>query len=160
MKRKSSWLTLLRQIVTNHLLQFLAIDRSDPKKFQVLQLIASLLGWTDEERERAGLARPGASSAIGSLRLPLSPFRRTPSTPSLNTDALLMNEVTPTNESLAELWSNFLEQEANEAGSRRGSTTTPHVGSGSGGGGGGGFPGSTNEASRSDSTSGTGLGIS
>lgn len=35
------------QIVTNHFLQFLALDRSDPKKFQILQLIAALLGWTD-----------------------------------------------------------------------------------------------------------------
>lgn len=36
-----------RQIVTNHFLHFLALDRSDPKKFQVLQLIAALLGWDD-----------------------------------------------------------------------------------------------------------------
>ncbi len=36
-----------RQIVTNHLLHFLALDRADPKKFQVLQLIAALLNWTD-----------------------------------------------------------------------------------------------------------------
>ena len=38
-----------RHIVTNHLLHFLALDRSDPKKFQILQLIAALLGWTDGE---------------------------------------------------------------------------------------------------------------
>ncbi|KAJ9642339.1 hypothetical protein H2201_004730 [Coniosporium apollinis] len=116
-----------RQIVTNHLLHFLALDRSDPKKFQVLQLIAALLGWNDEQREAAGLARPGAST--GSLRLPLSPFRRTPSTPSLNTE-LLMNDnrsgsvsAESNKESLAELWSNFLEQEAREGtgASRRGS---------------------------------------
>lgn len=36
-----------RQVVTNHLLHFVALDRSDPKKFQVLQLMAALLGWTD-----------------------------------------------------------------------------------------------------------------
>ena len=36
-----------RQIVTNYILHFLAIDRSDPKKFEALQLIASLLGWND-----------------------------------------------------------------------------------------------------------------
>jgi len=33
--------------VTNHFLQFLTLDRSDPKKFQILLLIAALLGWTD-----------------------------------------------------------------------------------------------------------------
>jgi hypothetical protein len=36
-----------RQIVTNYILHFLAIDRSDPKKFEALQLIASLLNWND-----------------------------------------------------------------------------------------------------------------
>lgn len=136
-----------RQIVTNHFLQFLALDRSDPKKFQILQLIAALLGWSDgtclrsnqllcipililwniEQREQAGLSRPGASNA--QLRIPLSPFRRTPSTPSLSTD-LLETPTGTSRESLAELWSEFLEREA-EAGvgtpgsriaSRRGST--------------------------------------
>lgn len=36
-----------RQIITNYFLHFLSIDRSDPKKFEALQLIAALLGWTD-----------------------------------------------------------------------------------------------------------------
>jgi hypothetical protein len=127
--------------VTNHLLHFLALDRSDPKKFQILQLIAALLGWTDEQREQAGLSRPSGggaalppatTSSFGSLRgltgaaragasstlSPASPasMHRTPSTPSLGhgeffTDS---NSVTSPNgrETLAELWQNFLEQEA------------------------------------------------
>lgn len=36
-----------RQLVTNHFLHFLALDRTDPKKFQVLQLIAALLAWNE-----------------------------------------------------------------------------------------------------------------
>lgn len=134
-----------RQIVTNYILHFLAIDRSDPKKFQALQLIASLLNWNDgttpifhfmrihiltssaEEREQAGLARPGTSNS--SLRIPLSPFRRVPSTPSLtgtmNTDPLLMESPSGNKESLAELWSDFLRREAGEGErSRRGSQAT------------------------------------
>ncbi|KAI0426316.1 hypothetical protein F5Y09DRAFT_69577 [Xylaria sp. FL1042] len=102
-----------RQIVTNHFLQFLALDRSDPKKFQILQVIAGLLNWTDEQREQAGLARPGASS--NSLRLPTSPFHRTPSTPSLNAE--FFSEPTPASankESLADLWAGFLERSAEE----------------------------------------------
>jgi chromosome segregation ATPase len=42
-------LTPSRHIVTNHFLHFLALDRSDPKKFQILQLIGALLGWNDGE---------------------------------------------------------------------------------------------------------------
>jgi len=111
-----------RQLVTNHFLHFITLDRSDPKKFQVLQLIAALLSWTDEEKEQAGLARPGASNTI--LRVPNSPFRRTPSTPSLSTQL----DTTTSKESLAELWSDFLEREAKEgmspSASRRPSTTS------------------------------------
>ena len=110
-----------RQLVTNHFLHFLALDRSDPKKFQILQLIAALLGWSEEQKEQAGLLRQGSMSLTGSLRVPVSPFRRTPSTPSLSTD---FNADSPasatTRESLAELWSEFLEREA-EAGGGGGS---------------------------------------
>ena len=117
-----------RHLVTNYLLQFLALDRSDAKKFQILQLIAALLGWTEEQKEQAGLLRQGSYSfGSGSLRLPVSPFRRTPSTPSLSTDFVPDSPVGASKETLAELWSDFLEREA-EAGSvggssRRGSVT-------------------------------------
>ncbi|KAJ5112105.1 hypothetical protein N7532_000150 [Penicillium argentinense] len=114
-----------RHIVTNHLLHFLSLDRSDPKKFQILQLIAALLGWDDEQREKAGLARPGTSSMPGKLRVPGTPLR-TPSTPNLATE--FMDNGASSKETLAELWSNFLEQEA-EAGKlnamRRGSHPGP-----------------------------------
>ncbi|KAJ5909157.1 hypothetical protein N7495_001839 [Penicillium taxi] len=99
-----------RHIVTNHLLHFLTLDRSDPKKFQILQLIAALLGWDDEQREQAGLARPGTSNISGKLRVPGTPLR-TPSTTNL-TDFM---DSASSKETLAELWSNFLEREA-EAG--------------------------------------------
>lgn len=49
------------------------------------------------------------------LKIPLSPFRRTPSTPSLS-DATFDNHQGGSKESLAELWSDFLEREAQEGG--------------------------------------------
>jgi archaellum component FlaC len=110
-----------RQLVTNHFLHFLALDRSDPKKFQILGLISALLGWNEQQKEQAGLLRQGAG--IGSLRVPVSPFRRTPSTPTLGD----FNPESPggaSRETLAELWSAFLEREAESGGagtSRRGS---------------------------------------
>ena len=128
-----------RQLVTNHFLHFLALDRSDPKKFQILQLIAALLGWDETQKEQAGLLRAGSNnfsstSTTGSLRVPLSPFRRTPSTPSLG-------EFVPespgggvsSRESLAELWSEFLEREA-EAGGNSASSRRPSIASSSRGG--------------------------
>lgn len=81
-----------------------------------MQLIAALLNWTDEQKEQAGLQRAGAASHTGSLRLPGTPMmHRTPSTPSLSRlDSDYLDSATSPSgkESLAELWQNFLEQEA------------------------------------------------
>lgn len=123
--------------MTNHLLHFLALDRSDPKKFQILQLIAALLGWTDEQREQAGLARPGVTTmSSSSMRLgPGSPLvHRTPSTPALmHSEYFGPDSATSpaSRETLAELWQHFLEQEAGAANvssktgkSRQGSQST------------------------------------
>ena len=118
-----------RQLVTNHFLHFLALDRSDPKKFQILQLIAALLGWDESQKEQAGLLRTGAG--LGSLRLPTSPFRRTPSTPSLSSDFVPESPGGASRESLAELWSEFLEREA-ESGGSAGGSRRGSVASGSG----------------------------
>ena len=152
-----------RQLVTNHFLHFLALDRGDPKKFQVLQLIAALLGWSEEQKEQAGLVRQGSMSLTGSLRVPVSPFRRTPSTPSLSTDFSAESPASATTrESLAELWSEFLEREA-EAGGGGGGSRRPSVASHQSmrspsvtspvGGGGGSLRGQSPEAKRSESRS-------
>lgn len=62
----------------------------------------------------------------------MSPFRRTPSTPSLASmsDPMLMASSSSNKESLAELWQDFLEREAAEGkegkeASRRGSAVSP-----------------------------------
>lgn len=57
--------------MTNHFLQFLALDRADPKKFQVLQLIAALLQWTDGKRTPFSLLHLSPLSPC--YRLPFNP---------------------------------------------------------------------------------------
>lgn len=51
-----------RRLVTNILLQFLATPRADRKRYEMLNLLGSILGWGDEEREKVGLQRSGGSS--------------------------------------------------------------------------------------------------
>ena len=63
-----------------------------------------------EQREQAGLARPGTSSTFGKLNAPSVSIHNTPSSPNLPTE--FMDNGTTSKESLAELWSNFLEQES------------------------------------------------
>ncbi|CAK7274889.1 hypothetical protein SEPCBS119000_006405 [Sporothrix epigloea] len=96
-------------VITNNLVAFLVLDRSDPKKFEILQILASILEWKDDVKEKVGLARPGASA--NTLRLPASPFGRTPSAPALH--AAIFSEPVPTGAnqpSLSELWTSFLKK--------------------------------------------------
>lgn len=81
-----------------------------------------------DQREQAGLSRPGTSSTMNNittaLKVPSFYVHRTPSTPSLMSDYMENGNNAGGKETLAELWSNFLEQEAEAAGheSKRGST--------------------------------------
>lgn len=46
-----------RRLVTNILLSFLTTSRADSKRFEMLSLLSTILGWDDTEREKAGLQR-------------------------------------------------------------------------------------------------------
>ncbi|KAJ9120797.1 hypothetical protein QFC22_002731 [Naganishia vaughanmartiniae] len=62
LRRNTSDTNVDRRLVTNVLLQFIATPRADPKKFEMLSLLATILSWEDSERERAGLQRAGGGS--------------------------------------------------------------------------------------------------
>lgn len=62
LRRNSSDTNVDRRLVTNVILSFLTTPRADPKRFEMLSLLSSILSWTDQEREKAGLQRSGASA--------------------------------------------------------------------------------------------------
>ena len=67
LRRSSSETNVDRQLVTNVLLSFLSTPRADPKRFEMLSLLSTILSWSDTEREKAGLQRAqnnGANSSI------------------------------------------------------------------------------------------------
>lgn len=72
LKRASPSSTVDKQVMTNFLLQFLSLPREDTKRYEILNLISSLLEWNDEQRQKAGLARTSSAN-----------FRRTNSNPML-----------------------------------------------------------------------------
>lgn len=78
-----------------------------------------------EQREQAGLSRPGTSNP--SLRNPISPWHRTPSTPTLNAANLGAHagELGGRKESIAGLFSEFLESEA-EGGSSKATSVSEY----------------------------------
>lgn len=55
------FLLSFRRLVTNILLSFLMTSRGDPKRFEMLSLLATILSWDDAEREKAGLQRQAAA---------------------------------------------------------------------------------------------------
>jgi GRAB domain len=63
LRRNSSDTNVDRRLVTNVLLAFLTTPRADAKRFEMLSLLATILSWTDPEREKAGLQRANSSIA-------------------------------------------------------------------------------------------------
>ncbi|KAI9004790.1 hypothetical protein BC832DRAFT_558265 [Gaertneriomyces semiglobifer] len=49
-----------RTLIVNLLVSFLQLQRGDPKRFQTLSVISSVLGFTDEEKVKVGLMKPAA----------------------------------------------------------------------------------------------------
>lgn len=76
LRRTSNNTNVDRRLVTNVLLQFLNTPRGDTKRFEMLTLLSSILQWTDDEREKAGLQRAGPPAAKSSLLSTLSPVSK------------------------------------------------------------------------------------
>lgn len=69
LRRSSTDTNVDRRLVTNILLSFLTTPRADSKRFEMLSLLATILSWNDDEREKAGLQRnnPSHASSLPSL---------------------------------------------------------------------------------------------
>ncbi|OCH89314.1 hypothetical protein OBBRIDRAFT_794357 [Obba rivulosa] len=104
LRRSSPDTSVDRRLVTNVLLSFLMTPRADPKRFEMLSLLASILSWTEDEREKAGLQRR-ASATQGSLL-----WGRSAASSPKGKNAEL--ERTDETESFSKLWVEFLLTEA------------------------------------------------
>ncbi|CAG8478830.1 2505_t:CDS:2 [Paraglomus occultum] len=70
MREESSENNVDRRLITNLLIAFFNTPRGDSKRFEILQLMGSVLHWTDEQKEQVGLIRRAPST-------PRSPDERT-----------------------------------------------------------------------------------
>ncbi|KAG5634220.1 hypothetical protein H0H81_002828 [Sphagnurus paluster] len=106
LRRNASETNVDRRLVTNVLLSFLTTPRADPKRFEMLSLLATILSWSDHEREKAGLQRASSTPA------PAPSFWSRSSasnSPGKNMDL----DKTDETESFSRLWVEFLLTEAN-----------------------------------------------
>ncbi|KAH9852319.1 hypothetical protein C2E23DRAFT_731178 [Lenzites betulinus] len=105
LRRSSTDTNVDRRLVTNILLSFLTTPRADSKRFEMLSLLATILSWSDDEREKAGLQRSGPASSVSVSSLP-SLFGRSSASSPGNKPAEL--DKTDETESFSRLWVEFL----------------------------------------------------
>ncbi|GAA5981922.1 hypothetical protein JCM10908_004667 [Rhodotorula pacifica] len=111
LKRDSGENSVDRRLVSNVLITFITTPRGDSKRFEMLQLIASILSWTDDQREKVGLQRASgalsSSSIISSGRAGARGHSRSGKGKAVEDDGV-------ENESFSNLWIEFLLKEAGQ----------------------------------------------
>jgi outer membrane murein-binding lipoprotein Lpp len=108
LRRNSSDTNVDRRLVNNVLLSFLSTPRADAKRFEMLTLLASVLSWTDAEREKAGLQRSSITASSGNS------FWGRPSNIGSPSQKAVDLEKTDETESFSRLWVEYLLTEANQ----------------------------------------------
>ncbi|GAA5997832.1 uncharacterized protein JCM10292_006843 [Rhodotorula paludigena] len=110
-----------RRLITNVLITFLNTPRGDAKRFEMLQLIASILSWSDDQREKVGLQR--ASGALSSSSIISSGRGGAGKGHARSGKGKAVDEGVE-NESFSNLWIEFLLKEASQGGVAPGSSAS------------------------------------
>ncbi|CAE6470053.1 unnamed protein product [Rhizoctonia solani] len=100
-----------RELVSNILLAFLSAPRTDGTRFEMLAVLANVLGWGEVEREKAGLQRSGGSGAITPIGTGV--VARKSSNASVGGKHLEL-DATDETDSFSKMWVEFLLKEANQ----------------------------------------------
>ncbi|CAE7062146.1 unnamed protein product [Rhizoctonia solani] len=100
-----------RELVSNILLAFLNAPRTDGTRFEMLTVLANVLGWGETEREKAGLQRGGGSGAITPIGTGV--VARKLSTASAGGKHFELDGSDET-DSFSKMWVEFLLKEANQ----------------------------------------------
>ncbi|KAK4705626.1 hypothetical protein P7C70_g568, partial [Phenoliferia sp. Uapishka_3] len=112
LKKDSNENSVDRQLVSNVLITFLNTPRADSKRFEMLQLISSILSWTDDQRETVGLQRAsGLPSGPGIILSTLRPGKGH----ARGGKGKEVEDGLGENENFGQLWVEFLLKESNAA---------------------------------------------
>ncbi|KAG2227147.1 hypothetical protein INT45_003877 [Circinella minor] len=101
LKEESNDSNVDRQLISNLIIGFLVAPRGDQKRFEILNIIASILQMSDEQKEHIGLLRPNKN--------PQSPN----ASPLGWTAASQQQQNSDTQQSFTDAWISFLLKESN-----------------------------------------------
>ncbi|KAG8905638.1 hypothetical protein FRC01_008285 [Tulasnella sp. 417] len=119
LRKNSSDENVDRRLITNVILSYLTTARGDSKRFEMLSLLASILSWSDPERETAGLQKQSAASKQQ------APLGRKTSGALGGRPSPLDVPKQEESESFSKLWVEFLLKESTQGAPEPLSATTP-----------------------------------
>ncbi|CAG8472399.1 28628_t:CDS:2 [Gigaspora margarita] len=101
---------------------FFNTPRGDSKRFEILQLMANMLQWTEEQKEQVGLIRKAASKTLdersnswgSGLWTPTIERPRSRLSEDIPRTIVRINEEPPSKESFSDMWISFLLKEASK----------------------------------------------
>ncbi|CAG8585887.1 1870_t:CDS:2 [Acaulospora morrowiae] len=118
MREESSENNVDRRLITNLLIAFFNTPRGDSKRFEILQLMASMLQWNEEQKEQVGLIRK-ASKTIDNgwttgLWTPTIERPRSRLSEDVSRPIIRISEEDDQKESFSDMWISFLLKEASK----------------------------------------------
>ncbi|KAJ2024083.1 hypothetical protein GGI06_001145 [Coemansia sp. S85] len=108
LREESSEFNLDKRVITNLIVGFLALPYGDSKRYEILQLMSSILQFTEEQQEKAGLIRKAGKRP---------PMQSAPGTPTPGSE---MGDLSvETKDSFGDQWISFLLRESSSTRNKR-----------------------------------------
>ncbi|GBB86347.1 hypothetical protein RclHR1_12780001 [Rhizophagus clarus] len=122
MREESSENNVDKRLITNLLIAFFNTPRGDSKRFEILQLMANMLEWTEEQKEQVGLIRKALSSRsddrsnkwVSGLWTPTIERPRSRLSEDVPRPSIRIPEDEVPRESFSDMWISFLLKEASK----------------------------------------------
>ncbi|KAJ2732128.1 hypothetical protein IW152_004050 [Coemansia sp. BCRC 34962] len=108
LREESSEFNLDKRVITNLIVGFLALPYGDSKRYEILQLMSSILQFSEEQQEKAGLIRKAGKRP---------PMQSAPGTPTLGSEVADLQ--VETKDSFGDQWISFLLRESSSTRNRR-----------------------------------------
>ncbi|KAJ1644670.1 hypothetical protein J3B02_002645 [Coemansia erecta] len=116
LREESNEFNLDKRVITNLIVGFLALPYGDSKRYEILQLMSSILQFSEEQQQKVGLIRKAGRRAPLQQQQQQSSGPGTPASESTDTPPLAQLE---TKESFSDQWISYLLRESSRTRNKR-----------------------------------------